>query len=341
MSELDDISCRICLEPAHRDEVIAPCSCAGSQKWVHRSCLDTWRTTREDRAFSKCTECLTPYELVAASDDSSLSYWRHMKFYCLCARDILMGLLCIGAGTAIFSYWVYVIDKNSDKKLIKSLHATGLPSTFYIFCGLFVLLAFVGLIGTMGYCCGTQTRHCVHACDGCNGIYCPLYMTDSPGCCGCAACSDCTCCELGACAEMGEAAVVIILIGLVIFAIIGVFIGIFIGADFIQRVTRRHIHVLRKQSLAEDYIVMDLAAGTDIEMGALARMPKENISNGPTLLSTSISSPYLSSSRQGSYAPIRAAERQSEGQDNIDGEHVIFGNLSTEQQRQLVRLGLA
>jgi len=42
--------CRICLEDeVDRKLVIAPCACAGSQKWVHRVCLNKWRSTREDK----------------------------------------------------------------------------------------------------------------------------------------------------------------------------------------------------------------------------------------------------------------------------------------------------
>jgi len=42
-------SCRICLElegcdPA--DELIAPCLCKGTQQFVHRSCLDHWRSVK-------------------------------------------------------------------------------------------------------------------------------------------------------------------------------------------------------------------------------------------------------------------------------------------------------
>lgn len=32
----DELSCRICLETAKREELIAPCACAGSRKWIHR-----------------------------------------------------------------------------------------------------------------------------------------------------------------------------------------------------------------------------------------------------------------------------------------------------------------
>ena len=43
-------TCRICLDDeTDRSLVLAPCSCAGSQKWVHRACLDRWRATREDK----------------------------------------------------------------------------------------------------------------------------------------------------------------------------------------------------------------------------------------------------------------------------------------------------
>jgi hypothetical protein len=43
--------CRICLEEDRPEDMIAPCRCKGTQKYVHRDCLDKWRYTREDRAF--------------------------------------------------------------------------------------------------------------------------------------------------------------------------------------------------------------------------------------------------------------------------------------------------
>ena len=39
--------CRICLQSDDQDDMIAPCLCSGSSKYVHRSCLDRWRITRE------------------------------------------------------------------------------------------------------------------------------------------------------------------------------------------------------------------------------------------------------------------------------------------------------
>ncbi len=55
--------CRICLEEDTCDNMIAPCKCTGTNKYVHRGCLDTWRSTsdREDSAH-QCPNCLAFYE---------------------------------------------------------------------------------------------------------------------------------------------------------------------------------------------------------------------------------------------------------------------------------------
>ncbi|XVF23196.1 hypothetical protein REPUB_Repub13aG0016400 [Reevesia pubescens] len=41
----DHPQCRICLDIGG-DDLIAPCHCKGTQKYVHRSCLDNWRSTK-------------------------------------------------------------------------------------------------------------------------------------------------------------------------------------------------------------------------------------------------------------------------------------------------------
>ena len=62
-------TCRICLEEDNDDDrssMIAPCLCKGSSKWVHRHCLDQWRTNQNDEnhiAFSKCMECKFQYHM--------------------------------------------------------------------------------------------------------------------------------------------------------------------------------------------------------------------------------------------------------------------------------------
>ena len=48
--------CRICLqsgsaraEALSASELVAPCLCDGTQRWVHRACLDTWRAVKQAR----------------------------------------------------------------------------------------------------------------------------------------------------------------------------------------------------------------------------------------------------------------------------------------------------
>jgi len=54
--------CRICLEDASLNELISPCLCAGTSKYVHRTCLERWRASTP-RAFSRCNECNFQYLL--------------------------------------------------------------------------------------------------------------------------------------------------------------------------------------------------------------------------------------------------------------------------------------
>ena len=68
---------------------------------MHRECLDRWRATREDRAFSQCTECFFAYEYVArdeSGEDKGLFFdggpltpqrRRRLKFQMFVARDFL------------------------------------------------------------------------------------------------------------------------------------------------------------------------------------------------------------------------------------------------------------
>ena len=102
-----DKICRICLEgsdntePFHEEHLISPCQCRGTSAWVHRGCLDRWRVTQEDRAFSQCTECAFTYEYIEANQDDETKGWlfddgpltpavrRKLRFQAAVGRDFL------------------------------------------------------------------------------------------------------------------------------------------------------------------------------------------------------------------------------------------------------------
>ena len=246
-------TCRICLEECERSEVIAPCSCRGSSKWVHRACLDQWRAIREDRAFSKCTECLTDYHLVARHQDSAQARrQRSIRYYSLVARDFVLALCTTQFFIGVLALFAYSSDSSSHT-LLKAFHSEHSPRLFYYFFGLVLFLALVGLLFMCG-ALGTVSGDCCRDCSGAGCYYCPdCFVFGVPQC----ECGALTTAECGA--ECGPLALVL----LGVLALVGIFASFFAGVAFFGRVTARHLHVLNKQGLAADFIVKDLASTTE------------------------------------------------------------------------------
>jgi hypothetical protein len=75
--------CWICYEGSDEGELIAPCSCRGSLRWVHKECLQRWITTRvvstdidvwvergrQGPNRFACPNCETPFRLVRTQPD--------------------------------------------------------------------------------------------------------------------------------------------------------------------------------------------------------------------------------------------------------------------------------
>ncbi|CAM8920946.1 unnamed protein product [Rhodiola kirilowii] len=103
-------SCRICLESESEfgDALISPCMCKGTQQFVHRSCLDHWRSVKEGFAFSHCTTCKAQFHLrVEMYEDNS---WRQIKFRLFVARDVFLVFLAVQTFIAALGGSVYVMD---------------------------------------------------------------------------------------------------------------------------------------------------------------------------------------------------------------------------------------
>lgn len=57
-------TCRICFDEDVALNMIAPCKCAGTSKYVHRRCLDTWRAQDPSSDnFRRCNSCRFVYLL--------------------------------------------------------------------------------------------------------------------------------------------------------------------------------------------------------------------------------------------------------------------------------------
>ena len=57
--------CRICLDDENTRNLISPCRCNGTSKYVHYKCLEEWRVNNPNPdAQVKCMECNTEYKIV-------------------------------------------------------------------------------------------------------------------------------------------------------------------------------------------------------------------------------------------------------------------------------------
>ncbi|CAL1161848.1 unnamed protein product [Cladocopium goreaui] len=99
--------CRLCLGQAD-DELIAPCRCAGSGRWVHRECLDTWRASGQNpRAFTHCCACGFRYKLVKSTVDGTTSTTVSCKTRKLLLR--LFAICALGALSARLGWFFRVM----------------------------------------------------------------------------------------------------------------------------------------------------------------------------------------------------------------------------------------
>jgi hypothetical protein len=148
--EEENYTCRICLEEeCPRAELIAPCACKGGSKWVHPGCLDQWRSVREDKAFSRCTECLQYYQLICLSNDNCREQcYRRTRFGFFICKDFIIALFIAQVMILVISCMIYGSDQQMSNHLLYKFHMQQHPYGFYYAMGLFVSFFVTGMIGT-------------------------------------------------------------------------------------------------------------------------------------------------------------------------------------------------
>ncbi|KAL3825126.1 hypothetical protein ACJIZ3_021155 [Penstemon smallii] len=234
-------SCRICLEcdSEHDDELISPCMCKGTQQFVHRSCLDHWRSVKEGFAFSHCTTCKAQFHLRAAEVEDNT--WRKIKFRIFVARDVFLVFLAVQTVITAIGGFAYILDKdgnfrnsfNDSWDRILSKH----PVPFYYCVGVLSFFVLLGLFGLIMHCTTLNTNDprlagCQNCCYGCGILDCfPASV---------------------------EACFVLAVVFIVILSILGIAYGFLAATMAIQRIWQRHYHILTKRELTQEYIVEDL-----------------------------------------------------------------------------------
>ncbi|MBA0806706.1 hypothetical protein Gohar_022567, partial [Gossypium harknessii] len=214
------------------DELISPCMCKGTQQFVHRACLDHWRSVKEGFSFSHCTTCKARFHLrVELFEDNS---WRKLKFRIFVARDVFLVFLAVQTVIAAIGGFAYVMDKDGafrnsfsdgwDRMLSKH------PIPFYYCIGVlafFVLLGFFGLI-----------------------VHCTSFNSNDARMAGCQNCCygwgvlDCFPASMEACFAL-------LVVFVVIFVILGIAYGLLAATMAIQRIWQKHYHILTKRELTK------------------------------------------------------------------------------------------
>ena len=62
---IENNTCRICLDDDVYCNLISPCMCSGTSKYVHKECLNKWRILADNHeAYERCFECNYKYKYI-------------------------------------------------------------------------------------------------------------------------------------------------------------------------------------------------------------------------------------------------------------------------------------
>jgi hypothetical protein len=282
--ESGEIICRYCHEREPFDDLIAPCNCSGSIKWVHRHCLDVWRTVSPNpESFTTCDNCKAQYRIIEKpTNDSCLK----LKFISLVALDFFIVLLVVNAVVIGFGFLGVLIDPTSEfiKLFPGGLYISQhLMLRVYCFGGL-VFCAFLGLVGLCFACCQvclspssdndvftTRSGSCYFI--WCGPYFDPVYgyywgPWGNPGffCIGCGNCNHNDLCRHSNSGGDAKGLLVVLCIFLIILALIGLIFGIIFTIIIVSRILQRHYHILQRKRDCRIHYVVNLANPREVAL---------------------------------------------------------------------------
>eukprot|EP01087_Luapelamoeba_hula_P023266 TRINITY_DN851_c1_g1_i1.p1 TRINITY_DN851_c1_g1~~TRINITY_DN851_c1_g1_i1.p1 ORF type:complete len:362 (-),score=15.86 TRINITY_DN851_c1_g1_i1:34-1119(-) len=287
-----DMECRNCHEPGG-DDLIAPCPCTGSVKWVHRSCLDEWRAVSPNPlSFDHCDICRTPYEMEFVGEKEAGC--PRLLFAFLLTRDFLIFALIVNAVATLCSVLVWAGDSHRQRDLLfDKIHWSGAPHLlidwFYGWVAFFFVIGLMGIIfglGTMcGLCCCSSSSRKSPTYDtyyyGSGWYFCfwpsPYYDYGDYGahahsCCGACYCGDGSCCGDCSCGHCsggcghcncggmdGSGLLLVLLVVVILIVCIGFIVGMVFMVMYGIKVVKAHIHILEYRFKAGQWRVKDLS----------------------------------------------------------------------------------
>lgn len=127
---LEEKQCRICLEDDNPNDMINPCLCKGTQKYVHRECLNQWRSVNVNpKAFTHCTVCNYEYKTITI-DSGNIKFLEKINKFLV--KNFFTFLFLNQVIIFFFSFFMLILDVNNNIKylIIKCDNVTSYPYSF-------------------------------------------------------------------------------------------------------------------------------------------------------------------------------------------------------------------
>lgn len=159
-------SCRVCSETG--GELLSPCLCSGSVQFVHRECLNRWRST-SSRAFQTCEICeynyviqITNVSQRAVSCCGCLRFSHSTCYFLLkCATDVLALTIFTFVSVLMPAYFVFAavtFTHRAHFEDFKDQHGWVVVCAMLWFSGLAILCEIVSIVSvcrTLSFVVGT------------------------------------------------------------------------------------------------------------------------------------------------------------------------------------------
>lgn len=256
MLEVEEYTCRVCYDDSlDRSEVIVPCLCSGSGKYICKECLQDWRANGEtSRSFTHCPTCSFEYHLendgprdhflegticmIPATSFGRKSYFRYLVF-----SDFFLGFFIINAyllqlGILIRWFdsherlvdvmpWDEVVPHDNNEHLLKAFKHH--KATYYAASLFITLFIFMTIVCCQYFCNCKSLMHEMAASINFNKR--KLNHTKLAG---------------------------ILIVFVLLKIVLGYFIALISLVFWMQKAVTRHVHVLEKKEIANEFRVVDL-----------------------------------------------------------------------------------
>ena len=102
--------CRICLEEDEIENLIYPCKCSGTNKYVHKRCLNEWRASSDNRDnFDRCEICHYKYLCKTVTSEGNFDK------ICRYITDIPLLFYTLNYVTIISIYYLLIFIDSKSK----------------------------------------------------------------------------------------------------------------------------------------------------------------------------------------------------------------------------------